>query len=283
MDEKTLRDLRSSLAFSEFLRAGTASGGKLFGNADLRHSIAEITPELIGSAATAWAKQVLKSKAGSELVAAVASESFGVALKYMAGPLLTVWLHVTDKTQAKLDRLIAAPMISGLAMANRALALCCLKKADRELQSSMLDSTIKELERAYALCDSTDMGTKYYIRVFQGLLSFKLKADAFGHSYLEDCVPLLDEQRVPLWNAMKDRKELAKRLLVNKNPELAAHALLQSTEAFRRALAIEGILHGITKGDIKRRIEILVAHDLAKKGIYKTATGYRFGSATVAA
>jgi hypothetical protein len=283
MDEKTLGDLRSSLAFSELLRAGATSGAKLFGSVELRHGIAEITPEVIGTATTEWTKQVLKGRAASELVAAVASQSLGVALKHMAGPLLTVWLHVTDKTQEKLDRLIAAPMISGLAMANRALALPCVKKADLELQRSMLQSSIKELERAGGLCDPTDRWSRYYIRAFQGLMSFKLKADVWGYSYLEQCVPLLDEQRVCLWKEMRDQKELAKRLLTPRNLELAANAGLRSVDAFCRALATEGMLHGITKGDMKRRIDILVAHDLAKQGIYKTATGYRYGPPTIAA
>jgi len=58
---------------------------------------------------------------------------------------------------------------------------------------------------------------------------------------------------------------------------------MDSVEAFRRALALEAILHTITKGDTKRRIEILVAHELAKKGIYKTATGYSSGPIATAA
>jgi hypothetical protein len=89
-------------------------------------------------------------------------------------------------------------MISGLAMANQALALHCAKKADRELQRSMLDSSIKELERAYGLCEARDRWSKYYIRMFQGIVSFKLKADVWGYSYLERCVPMLDEQRSSL-------------------------------------------------------------------------------------
>jgi hypothetical protein len=82
---------------------------------------------------------------------------------------------------------------------------------------------------------------------------------------------------------MKDKKEFTKRLLESENPQLAPYVGLQCVEAFRRALAIEGILHDITKGDIKRRIDILVAHDLAMKGIYKTGTGYSFGPAATAA
>lgn len=168
-------------------------------------------------------------------------------------------------------------------MANRALALRCVKKEDRELQRWMLGSSIKELERAYGLLKPGDRWSQYYIRAFQGLMSFKLKADVWGYSYFEQCVPLLDQQRVRLWKEMKHQKELASRLLTPESLELAANAGLRSVEAFRRALAIEGILHVITKGNIKRRIEILVAYDLAKKGIYKTETGYRFGQATVAA
>ena len=278
-----MNDLRSNLAFCELLKAGASSPHKVFGSAAFRHSVAAVTPEVIATATTEWVKEALKAKAASHLVLAIASESLGLMLKHMAGPLLAVMLHVTDKTAEKLDRLIAAPMISGLAMAKRALALPCAGKANRELQQFTLRASITELERAHSLCEPTDRWSRYYVRLFQGLVSFKLKADAFGYSYLEQCVPLLDEQRVRLWGEMREKKEFAKRLLGGKDPRLAPYVLMDSIEAFRRALAIEAILHTITKGDTNRRIEILVAHELAKKGLYKTATVYTFDSMVAAA
>jgi len=213
MDPKSLNDLSSNLAFCELLRAGTSSPRKLFGSAEFRHCISALTPDVIATATTEWVKEALKGSAASHVLQAIASESLGLMLKHMAGPMLAVVLHVTDKTAEKLDRLIATPMISGLAMANRALALPCAGKANRELQQFTLRTSITELERAHSLCEPTDRWDRYYVRLFQGLVSFKLKADAFGYSYLEQCVPLLDEQRVRFWKEMKAKKEFAKRLL----------------------------------------------------------------------
>jgi hypothetical protein len=147
----------------------------------------EVFVSTVKDAGTEYVKETL-TDALSELpltaiVRSVIAEGVSTLAGSLVGPILRTVLHMVDTSNAKLNKLIRAPLKAGEAEARRAFAVVPITDGDRLLQKRYYDMALSNFEQAYVISSSATQRRK--IRFYQALIARAMDAPAYTKSFLE--------------------------------------------------------------------------------------------------
>lgn len=110
----------------------------------------------------------------------------------IGGAILKALLARSEKTSKEMHLLLNEPFLTGVAIAQRAIAINPSSEADRERQRADIDRAIELLDTAYTFAlneysthaERDSEGKRLYIRLVQGLLAKHTGAKSYADSFL---------------------------------------------------------------------------------------------------
>jgi hypothetical protein len=138
---------------------------------DWAGAVEEVFQSTLASLAKEIAKEEAKALAGSA-AAEVVSSAAEAAVTGFIGPLLKLLLRIGDETRKNINKLVQAPLLTGLREAQQALAFVATTPEEKSIRTERLSRADFELARALSVVGTDDKGnrTRTYIGLVRGLI-----------------------------------------------------------------------------------------------------------------